>query len=645
MEDHKYCPQCHKELEKGQVPRKIMGETRKVDVYYCLDCMLEWDENDPEILENKKPVESEPHKEPPKPEPEKPGWKQDDMLDNFKEMHILANKPSKHGTNSSVKKPDKINSKNIVDKVKNGEIKPSLFVPDVEFYNLDDENIVYLNGCEFRYKKFQEIEENGNERWSDVLKFNAPIKDLKLIKQRGIFKISYIFDREQFIDTMDETIRHIKNKMKLDGSSAKLFAEYIYLFKTEKEKSGDYETEHAEIEIIDDKIKVNKTTDQPVKDILEILAEISKMSTHPQAFMTSLCYDIMAPLSYNIRLQGQKFPYRLLTGATNGGKTQIEELLTLTGYAQPIDKRKENLNTIKTIFTFGKQVEKSNLPFVIDDINNEWLKKQAEELKGATDGVKFMARGNINQTQNIYEMVGMPIFTMNAEPVIPLALNNRLIANHFSQDNSDRQNKAEFERLKDKLKSGFLFNIVKEGLEGTSISDVIRDIYKTDIKTDSEINKKIIEYGYNVLDRLAKKYNLEFPEMPVLEENNNDFDMLELFTTYVATRLKSADRDGTTFQKFAIKWNDATRRIQEVYVTTTGYRDFIKFYDLKGLDTMQDLINELKTDKIKKDSKWIPSLHKPAKCLVIPSELIEKDNKEEIELQLADDFFNTDKSD
>ena len=152
---------------------------------------------------------------------------------------------------------------------------------------------------------------------------------------------------------------------------------------------------------------------------------------------------MISPFSYEIRHQGQKFPYRLSSGRTHGGKTSEQFLLTLKGFDQPIEDRKESLNTIKTIFVLGQEVEKSRLPFLVDDASNEWLKFHSEELKGGTDGVKFMARGTRAQTQIVYEMLGMPSFTMNQEPVIPLALKDRIIMSHFTEENQQRQNKKE----------------------------------------------------------------------------------------------------------------------------------------------------------------------------------------------------------
>lgn len=101
-----------------------------------------------------------------------------------------------------------------------------------------------------------------------------------------------------------------------------------------------------------------------------------------------------------------------MPGKTHGGKPSEQILLALKGYAQSLKERKETLNTIKTIFTFGQQVEKSRLPFVVNDVNNESLKFHSEELNGGTDGVKFMAMRTMAQTQIVYEMLGLPMGIM-----------------------------------------------------------------------------------------------------------------------------------------------------------------------------------------------------------------------------------------
>jgi hypothetical protein len=331
-----------------------------------------------------------------------------------------------------------------------------------------------------------------------------------------------------------------------------------------------------------------------------------------------------------------------LAGKSHGGKTSELVLLTLRGFDQKIKDRKETLNTIKTIFTFGQQVERSRIPFAVDDINNEWLKTHSEELKGSTDSVKFMARGTKAQTQNVWEMWGMPEFTMNEEPGVPIALMDRLIISHFTSENSERQNKAEYERLSDQLEPGFMFNLIKETLQGTQISDIIINIHKS-VKTDAEINQRIIDYAHFLLSGLAKKYGLTFPEKPKVE-GESDSELLEQFCTFVTTRFKALDRDGTNHLKFYKRLPKKEAENGEMLITSEGFKDFLKEYRPRGLGTMIDFINEMRNPEIKIDSRWIPGLGKTAKCIILPLNLISQKEEEDEErvVQINDNIFDED---
>ena len=333
------------------------------------------------------------------------------------------------------------------------------------YFDLEPHTKVKLIGGKFYVMNL--TVKDGNEAWIDKFMFSAPMTLHALVKQGDKWKIRYEFDGMERLDSIDSMLSLLSNSLRLDRNSSKFFAQFIYKFKTEREKNGIFEMAYEPVSVENDVIKVRRLTEQQTKEILEILTEIHAISTYPDSFLISLCYNLIAPFSYEIRSKGQKFPYRLSAGKTHGGKTSDQILLTLKGFDQTIAERKESLNTIKTIFTFGQQVEKSRLPLVVDDINNQWLGYHSEELKGATDSIKFMARGTKAQTQIVYDMVSMPIFTMNEEPTIPLALNDRIIMSHYTEENRKRQNKQEFERLSNRLQPGFMFNLIKETLEGS----------------------------------------------------------------------------------------------------------------------------------------------------------------------------------
>ena len=528
--------------------------------------------------------------------------------------------------NDTVQKSEK--TKKLLEDLKSGNVTASLGKMPISF-NLDPENIVYLTPQgQFYLSVYRGMDEQGEDRWSDNLKFTAPLHDLSLIKQGENWKIRYIFDNDVRQDSIDTMLSFLSNKLKLDTGSTKLFAQFLYKFKTYREENKEFEIFYEPVAVVDGVIKINRIAEQPTEEILKMLIQLHVISTHPASFFTSVLYNMVSPFSYEIRYHGQKFPYRLLSGRTHGGKTSEQILLTLKGYDQSLKERKENLNTIKTIFTFGQQVEKSRLPFVMDDANNEWLKFHSEELKGGTDGVKFMARGTRAQTQIVYEMLGMPAMTMNQEPVIPLALKDRIIMSHFTEENQRRQNKKEWEKFSDQLKPGFMFNILKETLEGKTIADLLNDIHKS-VTTDGEINQRIITYAHELLKGLADRYNLKIPDCPKLDAGNAGYDLLETFCIYVSTRYNSKDRDGTTYQKFCPYYTKKEGEKDEMRITTEGFNDFKNTHRELKLDTMTDFINEVKNPEVKIKKPYISALERSAQCIVVPLNLVLKEEDPE----------------
>ncbi len=511
------------------------------------------------------------------------------------------------------------------DKGHNGSEKSD--AESLEF--LLDENIaVKLTEGKF-YLQYLKKDDDGNVYWEDHFMFAAPFTIHALTKQGDKWKIRYDFDNEKRLDPIDTMLSLMTNKLKLDRNSSKFFAQFLYKFKTDRETRNRYEVVHEPVDVENDKITVNRISEQPTEEILLTLIDIHAISTFPDSFLLSLEYALLVPFSYEIRRNGEKFPYRISAGKTHGGKTSDQSLLVLKGFDQPIKDRKESLNTVKTIFTLGQQVELSRLPFLVDDINNAWLEHHAEELKGATDSVKFMARGTKAQTQNTWDMVGMPIFTMNEEPTVPLALSDRIIMSHYTEKHRERQNKQEFERLADLLKPGFMFNLIKETLEGKTITEILQDVHKS-VKTDEEINQKLLDYAHSLLTDLCKKYGMEFPDNPKIDTEKNSYDLLEMFAVYVATRLQGNDRDGTTYQKFSVYKARKDGEINEVRITEPGYNDFIREYRLDRFKTMVDFLNEMKNPDILYESKYISTLGKTARCIVLPLDLIRHEDMERI---------------
>lgn len=328
---------------------------------------------------------------------------------------------------------------------------------------------------------------------------------------------------------------------------------------------------------------------------------------------------MLSPLSFEIRSKGQKFPYRLSCGRTHGGKTAIEFLFVLQGFNQDLLKRKETQNTIKTIFTLGLLLEGTNLPSLIDDISNAWLNRNSEELKGGTDGGKFMARGTRAQTQNQWFMRGMPVFTMNAEPDIPLALMDRFIISRYTEEHAKRQNKAKFESLRKALKPGFMLRLIMEALSGKELDEVFSNVHYN-AKNDGEVNGLLIKYAEGLISQLCSKYEID-PLSSGLALESVEQSLLEKFYTFVFTKVSTLSTwDNGRSLKFCEVNKGKEKKDQFIYVSSEGFNDFLKEHRMPTR-TMTDFVNDIEDPNVVVKTVYNPCLGKNVRCIVLPKSI------------------------
>ncbi len=456
------------------------------------------------------------------------------------------------------------------------------------------------------------VKKNNQDNVSTI--FKCPSLDIvSFIKQDDVWKIRYSFSGKERVDKIDAFGTFVQAQIRATSQAMSKWMQFIWGVKEQCESTNRYEIWHESISVVNGNIMVENTTDQPIPEILQLLAKLSGSVTNNKAFLTSLYYFILAPFSFEIRAKGQKFPYRISCGRTHGGKTAIDSFFVLRGFNQDIYERKETQNTIKTIFTLGLKVEESRLPFMVDDIKNEWLLTHAEALKGATDGIKFMVRGTKSQDRNVYRMLGMPAFTMNAEPDIPLALSDRVILSHYTEEHERNQDKSNFEQLVNSLKPGFLLNIEKEILGGKSPEEILKNVHYS-ARRDTEINEKLIRYGEKLISDLFLKYGLN-PLSSGIEMESSEESMLEKFYTFVFTRLRSAYA-GVDL-KFCV--NDKGKGDKEIYISSEGFNEFNKAFGYHM--TMTDFINELNHPDVKVKTVHNKCLGKKARCIVMPYSL------------------------
>lgn len=487
---------------------------------------------------------------------------------------------------------------------------------NIRFYKLDDNN-----QAGFVHDKFyKSTYKNKDSQWSNQLLFAYEGFELKgLLLQSNVWKIKFSQDNNNYVMDIEDTLTFLQTKLHLEQKTTSLLAQFFERFRGDFERKHYYEIAIDPFYVEDNIIHVNSDM-QDIKTILETLNSMYTISTNPEAFTTIFCYNIIAPTSYYIREKSQKFPYLMLSGMTTAGKTTHAELFVVKGFKRKLNEAKMSLGSVKTQFTLGKKVEESILPFIADDVNNEWLNVHAEELKGATDNILFMSRGRANQTVREYKYQSQIEFTQNQQPNIPLALAGRMIILEYTQLHAKSQNKKEWERLSQQLPEGFMFNILKELLDGKNVDDIIKNIHKSVIK-DDEISQQLINYAFSLLSGLYSKYNLVFSmKKPIIKQNINGLMITELIGFMLTKINDNPYRTEYANNRF---YNDEAN--QRWLITTTGYNDFIKeFTAYKNITHIKDFVNETKLPGIEAKNSWFSPLKKMVYCLIIPDKYIKR---------------------
>ncbi len=315
-----------------------------------------------------------------------------------------------------------------------------------------------------------------------IIRWNGYILGVVLVDERSeAYAIKYRYnDREKTVPA-NIFLSFAKQRFFLSTGDAKKLREIIDAYMMNEIKEGRFtEGGYSLIYVSDDKIVVDYP-DVPIADVLKLLRDYHDKSTKPEAYRSMLSFCLLAPLHYYIKKKtskGIQTPLMLLSGKTGSGKTPMTYIFVGKGYGMQKEEYVFGLNMIDKIFTFTSFLAQTNIPIVLDDIGMGWVVKYHEHIKSYMQSSYFGARGNADQTVNIYKGVASFIMTMNDDYVgdSDPAFTKRLIYIPYTEKDSEKVDKAAYLKFMETLPDGFMYMLTRKILHGIDIQELMNTV-------------------------------------------------------------------------------------------------------------------------------------------------------------------------
>lgn len=365
----------------------------------------------------------------------------------------------------------------------------------------------------------------------------------------------------------EDTIREIK-KLEITGSHREKIAEFFNAyFHDPKNIEGAVKYHADKIYLENGTVKVDSDEKYDSINVLLTLKSIENISAAPENFKIVMAYSLFAPLSYFIRQQGHFVPYLISTGSAGAGKTSTQKLFVIKGYDRLPNDGHIAMNDIKTPYTLMKFWNKSILPSSVEEVSLDWLQFHSELLKANANSVNAGSRGHF-QAVDVYESRAQLMFDTNDTIDGTLSQLDRFIICDYPAEARSRQNIEEYEKLVEKLPSGFMFALFDAVFGGKKLKEIISDIYK--VKNRNDVKKAIIEYTLNKINDISKDIKFGIPDLENIKTENNGSDWIaEVYntTSYIAQSLDSVERMNT----YEINKSQVDKDSDKVFISRAGF--------------------------------------------------------------------------
>ena len=426
--------------------------------------------------------------------------------------------------------------------------------------------------------EFGKIAYSTQRKEEIVIRWNGYILGVVLVDERSeAYAIKYRYnDRERTVPS-NVFLSFAKQRFFLSTGDAKKLREIIDAYMMNEIKEGRFtEGGYSLIYVSDDRVVVDYP-DIPIADVLNQLREYHDKSTKPEAYRSMLAFSLLAPLHYYMKkksVKGIQTPLMLLSGKTGSGKTPMTYIFVGKGYGMQKEEYVFGLNMIDKIFTFTSFLAQTNLPIVLDDIGMGWVVKYHEHIKSYMQSSYFGARGNADQTVNIYKGVASFIMTMNDDYVgdSDPAFTKRLIYVPYTEKDSEKVDKPAYLKFMETIPDGFMYMISRKILHGMDINELM-DTVENFSTADDWVN-----FGIDLINNECFTCGVEpFPKFRSGDANSSSYvrEVLEaMITEWERSKGMSYSANSYTYGNIDVEISNQDKI--DIYFTSLGLKKTLK---------------------------------------------------------------------
>ncbi len=411
-----------------------------------------------------------------------------------------------------------------------------------------------------------------------IIRWNGYILGVVLTDERNnIHGIKYRYNDQEKTVPANVFISFAKQRFFLSVGDTKRLREIVDSYMLNEIRNGRFtEGGFSPIYVKDDKIVV-EYPDIEIDDVLRQLREYHDKSTKPEAYRGMLSFCLLAPLHYYLKkktLKGLQTPLMLLSGKTGSGKTPMTYIFVGKGYGMQKEEYVFGLNMIDKIFTLTSFLSATNLPIVLDDIGMGWVVKYHEHIKSYMQSSFFGARGNADQTVNVYKGVASFIMTMNDDFVgdSDPAFTKRLIYVPYTERDSEKVDKPAYMRFMETIPDGFMYMLTRKILHGMDINELL-DSVENFASADDWVN-----FGLDLINNECLTCGVEpFPKFRSGDANSSSYvrEVLEaMITEWERSKGMSYSANSYTYGNIDVEISNQDKI--DIYFTSLGLKKTLK---------------------------------------------------------------------
>jgi len=439
-------------------------------------------------------------------------------------------------------------------KEKFSEFKKSDILPKIwEFkdrqvvISLGDRIAGMIHNGKSGYIKIKRIfSEKGNdaETVHDIARFDGYFGPAILID----YKIPGIEFKTPYEDVMlgeDDFITYMRQKYALSSLQVHELKQVCDAFIREELANGNFEYySRSPINVIGDRIIVDFPNGDVSKDLRQ-LRDFYEKTTNQNAYISLLGWSLLAPIHFALKERAQvmiQTPLIVLTGRTQGGKTEMATLFVGLGFGEDKDSFFFPYERIKTPYTLMKHLSESNLPALFDDVPSSWNLVHKDNLKSYTQTRHFGDRGRGDQTLTLYEGMRSFVETLNDDIAIDddLALSVRMIILRFDKISAERKNLSQWTEFTNAMSPGFMLRIFKKLFNDTNIYEILGEVKKF------EDNYRWINFAIDKINMLCDEYGISrFPHYEPSRTTSYTSNALDITQAFLGewNRIISSEED------------------------------------------------------------------------------------------------------